>query len=66
VLSEGPIQVVRTNGFFSESCLLPHRHSFYMLYWTTAGTGLHLILSDEQIERQISLGLALLIEHNNV
>ncbi|WP_162847100.1 helix-turn-helix domain-containing protein [Mucilaginibacter gracilis] len=30
-------------GFFNEPSLLPHRHSFYMLYWTTAGTGLHLI-----------------------
>lgn len=43
MLNEEPIQVVRMNGFFKESSLAPHRHEFYMLYWTTDGEGEHRI-----------------------
>jgi len=43
MLNEEPIQVVRMNGFYEESSLAPHRHEFYMLYWTTDGNGEHRI-----------------------
>lgn len=43
MLNEEPIQVVRMNGFYKESSLAPHRHEFFMLYWTTDGTGEHRI-----------------------
>lgn len=43
MLSEEPIQVVRLNSFYEESSFAPHRHSFYMCYCTTKGTGEHRI-----------------------
>lgn len=36
-------QVYRMRDFRDELSLVPHRHDFYMLIWTTSGTGQHLI-----------------------
>ena len=41
MLADVPLQVIRLRNFQVASAFLPHRHDFYMLLWTTAGTGRH-------------------------
>lgn len=41
MLEDAPIQIFRMTGFHDPSSDFPHRHQFYMLYWTVAGTGEH-------------------------
>ena len=43
VLNQQPIQIMRLNSFHEESSLVPHRHSFYMVYWANSDHGLHYI-----------------------
>jgi AraC-like DNA-binding protein len=43
MLSDFPLQVIRLNELRSPDSYLPHRHSFYMLFWTISGTGRHRI-----------------------
>jgi AraC family transcriptional activator of pobA len=43
MLSANPIQVQRLNGFYHPESFEPHRHNFYMLYWSTEGVGEHRI-----------------------
>ena len=38
-----PLQVIRMHDFFNAGSLVPHRHAFLMLLWTTEGTGAHRI-----------------------
>jgi AraC family transcriptional activator of pobA len=38
-----PLQVIRLNDFFNPESLRPHRHAFFMLLWSTQGTGIHCI-----------------------
>lgn len=43
MLSDFPLQVIRLNELWSPDSYEPHRHSFYMLFWTISGTGRHRI-----------------------
>ncbi|MCD0488980.1 helix-turn-helix transcriptional regulator [Pedobacter sp. MC2016-14] len=38
-----PLQIVRMLDFHDPSSDFPHRHDFFMCYWTTEGKGKHLI-----------------------
>lgn len=38
-----PVQVIRLNSFTNPESYRPHRHAFFMLIWSTAGTGQHQI-----------------------
>lgn len=48
ILDDLPLQVVRMRDFHHPSSDFPHRHEFYMLYWTTQGEGLHMIDFNDQ------------------
>jgi AraC-like DNA-binding protein len=41
MLTDVPIQVIRIKELNEASAYLPHRHAFFMLFWTTKGIGLH-------------------------
>jgi len=41
MLNDFPVQVIRLTELDSPDAYLPHRHSFYMLFWTTGGVGKH-------------------------
>ncbi|MEO6524967.1 MAG: AraC family transcriptional regulator [Mucilaginibacter sp.] len=43
MLNEFPVQVVRLSELPHSSSFKPHRHSFYMLFWTIKGKGYHRI-----------------------
>lgn len=36
-----PMEILKMDDFHRVESLSPHRHDFYMLYWTTEGTGKH-------------------------
>ena len=41
MFSDFPLQVVRLTELHSPASYQPHRHAFYMLFWTTKGKGHH-------------------------
>jgi AraC family transcriptional activator of pobA len=43
MLSDFPLQVIRLNELHAPAAFSPHRHAFYMLFWTIAGSGRHRI-----------------------
>ncbi|KLT67228.1 hypothetical protein AB669_00425 [Pedobacter sp. BMA] len=43
MLEAAPIQILKMSGFHDPSSDFPHRHEFYMLYWTVSGSGAHSI-----------------------
>jgi|GEM_PF-1616628 len=43
MLNDFPLQVIRLTELGAHSSFVPHRHAFYMLFWTISGTGLHRI-----------------------
>ncbi len=43
MFNDFPVQVVKLSELHSPAAYQPHRHSFYMIFWTTKGKGCHRI-----------------------
>ncbi|MBS7566918.1 helix-turn-helix domain-containing protein [Mucilaginibacter sp. Bleaf8] len=63
MLDSSPIQLIRMNGFHDDSSATPHRHDFYMLCWTTQGSGRHAINFKEY---DMQVGRAFFLHENQV